>query len=709
MAPLAPPAAATGPSPSPSGRRRKHKGMQRNASALSPAVAPRGTSGSASHEAGSPAGDPSVSDALFSSFGAGAGAGAGAGHSNKGEPYPLSLLLPVTLAFLFGHFSLHISWAVLFCVSLAVRQQYKSLREVRNARVRSLERRQQRARIVGEPESVRWLNEALIAFFPQVSRFASDRISDTVKDVLSDVLVTNKPPAVAELKLKQVDVGRTSPLLHNAKLFGTVTDGWQWEFGVAWRSEFCLKISLRIGAAKAVAVPLKVIVKDLELRGRMRVKVKFGGPAPPFVENVEAAFKSDPKVTFSIETLKGDLAALPVVHDWISAAITVALRDAMVLPDRIVVNLAKTPQATEEAAKRARAAARKRRIKIEADEAAHSTMGAAALPGKAALSAASRAGHGLATLVTGKSAGKGGSGSSGSGGGGGGGGGGVYNNTSSSSLGGAAGAGAGAGASSTRQSYSSGTGVAVGTLIVTLRRARGVISVDSNGLSDPFCRLAVGATQRKSSTKKKSLNPQWAQDFTFPVRAEDARTLSVRVFDWNQVQGDEFLGRASVDFAEDMLPEKLGLRREVVVPLTNDGGDIDIPRGTVEISLQYDDFDLSASGGLLQQRHAAGALVATSEDEAELEDERESHQAAAGAETTQANDAESDAGGKKSSRKSKKEKRASTGDGKKEKRSSRGEKKEKGEKKDKKEKKRSWGRSAGTHMLDKLNPHKDKS
>ena len=50
-----------------------------------------------------------------------------------------------------------------------------------------------------------------------------------------------------------------------------------------------------------------------------------------------------------------------------------------------------------------------------------------------------------------------------------------------------------------------------GRLFICLSHATGLMSADSNGLSDPYCKLAIGDKKYKSKTIKKTLDPTWGR------------------------------------------------------------------------------------------------------------------------------------------------------------------------------------------------------
>lgn len=91
----------------------------------------------------------------------------------------------------------------------------------------------------------------------------------------------------------------------------------------------------------------------------------------------------------------------------------------------------------------------------------------------------------------------------------------------------------------------------VGSLLVTVLRAEGLVGTDRGGTSDPFVELSLnqpGPVRRESTpVQKKTLNPSWTEGNTFrlPVCSEDA-VLCCEVFDHDLTSRNDFLGEAQL-------------------------------------------------------------------------------------------------------------------------------------------------------------------
>lgn len=115
-------------------------------------------------------------------------------------------------------------------------------------------------------------------------------------------------------------------------------------------------------------------------------------------------------------------------------------------------------------------------------------------------------------------------------------------------------------------------GTGHGTLFVYLDRGTNLKPMDRNGYSDPYVKLTIDGQLQKSKIIKKSLDPQWRQDFSWAgtLRQLTAEPMRLQVWDSDTFTSDDNLGSASVDLSS-LQP---GEQRDLVVPLTDGRGTI---------------------------------------------------------------------------------------------------------------------------------------
>ncbi|XP_035824948.1 multiple C2 and transmembrane domain-containing protein 1 isoform X2 [Aplysia californica] len=85
----------------------------------------------------------------------------------------------------------------------------------------------------------------------------------------------------------------------------------------------------------------------------------------------------------------------------------------------------------------------------------------------------------------------------------------------------------------------------IGHFEVKVFRAHGLQSADFGGLSDPFCVLELVNDRVQTQTEYKTLNPEWAKVFTFPVK-DIHSVLEVTVYDEDRNKKVEFLGKIAI-------------------------------------------------------------------------------------------------------------------------------------------------------------------
>lgn len=85
----------------------------------------------------------------------------------------------------------------------------------------------------------------------------------------------------------------------------------------------------------------------------------------------------------------------------------------------------------------------------------------------------------------------------------------------------------------------------VGILHVTVVRAVKLLKKDLLGASDPYVKLSLTGESlpaKKTTIKKKTLNPEWNENFKLVVKDPQSQVLRLQVFDWDKVGGHDRLG-----------------------------------------------------------------------------------------------------------------------------------------------------------------------
>ncbi|KAL2099868.1 hypothetical protein ACEWY4_004262 [Coilia grayii] len=88
-----------------------------------------------------------------------------------------------------------------------------------------------------------------------------------------------------------------------------------------------------------------------------------------------------------------------------------------------------------------------------------------------------------------------------------------------------------------------------GIVSISLIEGRDLISMDQNGLSDPYAKFRLGHQKYKSKTMPKTLNPQWREQFDLNLYEEEGYLLEITVWDKDTGRRDDFIGRCQVDLS----------------------------------------------------------------------------------------------------------------------------------------------------------------
>ncbi|XP_022765384.1 synaptotagmin-3-like isoform X3 [Durio zibethinus] len=85
----------------------------------------------------------------------------------------------------------------------------------------------------------------------------------------------------------------------------------------------------------------------------------------------------------------------------------------------------------------------------------------------------------------------------------------------------------------------------VGILHVKVVRAQKLLKKDILGTSDPYVKLNLtgdGLPEKKTTIKKRNLNPEWNEEFKLIVKDPQSQVLQLQVFDWDKVGTHDRLG-----------------------------------------------------------------------------------------------------------------------------------------------------------------------
>ena len=101
--------------------------------------------------------------------------------------------------------------------------------------------------------------------------------------------------------------------------------------------------------------------------------------------------------------------------------------------------------------------------------------------------------------------------------------------------------------------------IKIGWLRIDISQAKNLASFDSNGTSDPYCKINILTNEAdkankdnikrirvdKTSVIKKALNPLWDENF-FSVVDEHFESLEIEMFDQDMIGSHDFMGRVII-------------------------------------------------------------------------------------------------------------------------------------------------------------------
>ncbi|EFC36468.1 C2 domain-containing protein [Naegleria gruberi] len=122
------------------------------------------------------------------------------------------------------------------------------------------------------------------------------------------------------------------------------------------------------------------------------------------------------------------------------------------------------------------------------------------------------------------------------------------------------------------------------TLTVTVVAGQRLVAKDISGTSDPYVVVRVGSSSQKTSVKPATLNPTWAQTFTFSVSDPSREMVTFDVFDHDLIGKHDSMGSCSAPLSS----LKRGVVEKLTLSLTG------AKSGSLVVDLLAQDFGIQA-------------------------------------------------------------------------------------------------------------------
>ncbi|XP_047321887.1 synaptotagmin-3-like [Impatiens glandulifera] len=132
----------------------------------------------------------------------------------------------------------------------------------------------------------------------------------------------------------------------------------------------------------------------------------------------------------------------------------------------------------------------------------------------------------------------------------------------------------------------------VGILHVRVVKANKLLKKDLLGLSDPYVKLSLSGDKlpsKKTTIKKKTLNPEWNENFKIAVKDPNLQLLHICVYDWDKVGGHDRLGTQLLPLKELVPNEKREFTLDLIKD-TNVSEPEKKPRGHITLEVTYAPF-----------------------------------------------------------------------------------------------------------------------
>ncbi|XP_037081873.1 multiple C2 and transmembrane domain-containing protein-like isoform X2 [Pollicipes pollicipes] len=85
---------------------------------------------------------------------------------------------------------------------------------------------------------------------------------------------------------------------------------------------------------------------------------------------------------------------------------------------------------------------------------------------------------------------------------------------------------------------------------IVLVEAKDLMAMDSEGTSDPYVKLRLGAEKYKSKVVDRTLTPRWLEQFDMHLYDSGSQILEIEVFDHDARSKDDFMGKTTVDVSK---------------------------------------------------------------------------------------------------------------------------------------------------------------
>ncbi|XP_052803899.1 extended synaptotagmin-2-like isoform X2 [Mya arenaria] len=245
----------------------------------------------------------------------------------------------------FGYTQLSPAWILLGLVGIVWKEKHQKLQQKKieiSQQAAKNEKEAILARVEDLPswvffpdvERAEWMNKIIDQMWPFIGDYVQQLLMTSVQKTVQD-----SASIMGSFKFVNIDLGDIPPRIGGVKVYTEKVK----------RDEIYMDLDIIYSSDCEIEVKIKGIsagIKDLQLHGTVRVIMKPLISQSPFFGGLSVFFLNNPSIDFNLTNLANAL-DLPGLSDMLHTIIQENIANIMVLPNRIVVEMAKGVQITK--------------------------------------------------------------------------------------------------------------------------------------------------------------------------------------------------------------------------------------------------------------------------------------------------------------------------------------------------------------------------
>ncbi|XP_074653719.1 extended synaptotagmin-2-B-like isoform X2 [Tubulanus polymorphus] len=248
------------------------------------------------------------------------------------------LVVLLLAVWLLGYFGFSASWVMIGLFVYIFNERYKRKRQLQIEIAHELARDEKKsilARVEDLPswvyfpdiERAEWVNKMISKMWPYIGEMTTEILIKTVEPKI----VESMPGYLKSFKFSKIDLGDIPPRIGGVKCFidNVKRDEIILDVDLIYMSDADIKVSIR---------GLQAGIKDIQIRGKLRVEFKPLIPVSPLIGGLRVFFLTNPYVNFNLTNL-ADALDVPGLSDILRGVICEQIANFLVLPNSIPVSL----------------------------------------------------------------------------------------------------------------------------------------------------------------------------------------------------------------------------------------------------------------------------------------------------------------------------------------------------------------------------------